>query len=353
MKNILNYKVMAVALSVGLFSSCNDDNESYTKSVKSIVSTEQTNVTIVEGESATVTLTINTPYQDKSDLKIELVGGTGSYEDFSVDYGTFVPLDLETTTSDGWGLIGYKLAFPAYSSTFTFNINAVLDLLPESTETLKLKLSTAGNGNALVASTSEYINVTITPTVLNDFYTKLEWNGDHKDPHGTIIPTTYIGTDDKSYETCRFDFDLEIYDAGFNPVADSYNNCPEEITLDAATTPDGDYIIVPSFYTRTVGTLNSVAEIAGRPKSGEIIYPVKLTMSKPGAFSHTVDMTGTFKYSVGGAVQGNPDAYVPVAYITKTGNTYVLKDYNTDDVIAQGRMQAFVNAIKNRNKSKK
>lgn len=338
MKNIFNYKLFAVALSLGMFVSCNDDEASYTKSVKSVVTTAQTSLTIAEGASASVTLNLDKPYKEKCDLKIELVGGTGSFEDFTTD-GT------ETITDDGWGLIGYKLAIPAYATSFTFNIDAILDLLPEGTETLKLKLSTAGNGNALVDPSSEFILVTINPTVSNDFVASFDWSGSFKDAHGTTLPGEYTGVDNAAHEYCGFDFDLEIYDAGFNIVADSYNDCPEAITLDAATTPDGDYIIVPSFWTRVVAA-GSV------PKSGEIVYPAVLTMSKPGAFVHTVDMTGTFKYTLGGAVQNNPNAYVPVAVVTKTGNSYVLTDFNTSAVLAQGRMQSFMNAIRSQ-KSKK
>lgn len=345
MKNIFNYKFFAVALSLGLLSSCNEDETSYENSVKSIVSTTQTSLTVAEGESASVTLNMDKPFKEKSDLKIELVGGTGSQEDFTTD-------GVETTTGDGWGLIGYKLAVPAYATSYTFNINAILDFLPEGTETLKLKLTSAGNGNALVAPSSEFILVTITPTVSTDFVARFDWSGSYKDPHGTTLPGEYIGTDNNKHELCGYDFDLEIYDAGFNLVADSYSDCPEEITLSAADTPDGDYIIVPSFYTRVIGTLNSPAEIALRPKSGELIYPAFLTMSKPGAFVHTVDMTGLFKYSSGGIVQNNPDAAIPVAVVTKTGNNYVLTDYNTMEVLAQGRMQSFLNAIRNK-KSKK
>jgi hypothetical protein len=338
MKNIFNYKFVAVVFSLGLLSSCNDEDTSYTKSVKSVVTTQQTSLTIAEGASAPVTLTLDKPYKEKCQLKIEIVGGTGSNDDFDTDGD-------QTITDDGWGLLGYKLEIPAYATSYTFNINAILDLLPEGTETLKLKLSSAGNGNALVDASSEFINVTITPTVSSDFYANFDWSGSYKDAHGTPVAGDYKGVDDKQHEYCDFDFDLEIYDAGFNLVDASYSSCPEELTLDGATTPDGDYIIVPSFWTRVVAA-------TAVPKSGEIIYPAVLTMSKPGAFVHTVDMTGTFKYSVGGAVQNNPDAYVPVAVVTKTGNTYVLTDFNTAEVLAQGRMQAFINAIKSK-KSKK
>jgi hypothetical protein len=343
MKNIFNYKFMTAALSLGLLCSCNDDEATYQKSVKSIVTATQTSFTIAEGDSATVTLNLDTPFKEKCDLKIELISGTGSQDDFTTD-GT------ETAADDGWGLIGYKLAVPAYATAYTFKIKAILDLLPEGTETLKLKLSSAGNGNALVDSASEYITVTINPTVSNDFYAKFDWSGSFKNYHGTTLPGLYVGTDDKDteHELCGYDFDLEIYDAGFNVVESSYGNCPEDITMSAATTPDGDYLIVPTYYTSVIGTLGSAAEIALRPKSGEIIYPAFLTMSKPGAFVHTVDMTGQFKYSLGGFVQNNPNAIIPVALLTKTGNTYVLTDYNTSEVLAQGRMQSFLNGIRNK-----
>ncbi len=338
MKNIFNYKFIAIVFSLGLLSSCNNEDTSFTKGVKPIVTTTQTSLTIAEGASAPVTLTLDKPYKEKCQLKIEIVGGTGSNDDFDTD-------GVQTTTDDGWGLLGYKLEIPAYATSFTFNINAILDLLPEGTETLKLKLSSDGNSNALVDASSEFINVTITPTVSTDFVANFDWSGSFKDAHGTAMTGTYKGADDKQHEYCGFDFDLEIYDGSFNLVDASYSSCPEEITLDGATTPDGDYIIVPSFWTRTVAS-------TAVPKSGEIIYPAVLTMSKPGAFVHTVDMTGMFKYSVGGAVQNNPDAYVPVAVVTKTGTSYVLTDFNTAEVLAQGRMQSFINAIKSK-KSRK
>ena len=340
MKNIFNYKFVAVVFSLGMLSSCNDEETSYENSVKPIVTTQQTTLTIAEGASAPVTLNLDMPFKEKCELKIEIVGGTGSNDDFDTDGD-------QTITDDGWGLLGYKLEIPAYATSYTFNINAILDLLPEGTETLKLKLSSAGNSNAIVDGGSEFINVTINPTVSTDFYAKFDWSGSSKDAHGTTLPGEYKGVDDKLHEYCGFDFDLEIYDAGFTLVDASYSSCPEEITLDGATTPDGDYIIVPSFWTKAIAATSV-------PKSGEIIYPAVLTMSKPGAFVHTVDMTGLFKYSVGGAndTPSNPDAYIPVAVVTKTGTSYVLTDYNTSEVLAQGRMQAFINAIKNK-KSKK
>jgi hypothetical protein len=349
MKNILNYKVFAVAFGLVLFSSCNKDEVTYKNTVKSVVSTINTNLTIAEGSSSTVTLTLDKAVNIKTDLKIEVSSGTGVFRDFEVSYGANEPIDIETATDDGWGLIGYKLTIPAYATSFTFDIKAVFDVLPEGTENLVLKLSPAGNGLALVDSGSQFINLTIPNTVSNNFVATMEYNGTTTNAHGTIIPTTYIGVDDKAHEYCNFDFDLEVYDPSFsNVLYDDYDNCPAECTIDAAD-PDGDYIIVPSFWSR--GSAAALATLA--PKSGEIIFPVKVTMSKPGKFTHTTDMTGQFKYTAGGAAQGNPDAYVPIAVVTKTGTNYVLTDYNTLEELGSGRHAYLLNKLKNLKRNKK
>jgi hypothetical protein len=351
MKNILNYKVFTAALGLVLFSSCNNnDEETYQNTVKSIVTASTTSLNIAEGNSSSVTLTLDKALNIKTDLKIEVSSGTGVFRDFEVTYGANEPIDIETATDDGWGLIGYKLTIPAYTTSFTFDISSVLDVLPEGTENIVLKLSTAGNGVALVDSASQFINLTIPNTVVNNFVATLEWDGKKADAHGTINPTSYTTVEDKVRDYCTFDFDLEIYDTSLsNVLYQDYDNCPAECTIDAAD-PDGDYVIVPSFWSR--GTTAQQAVYA--PKSGEIIFPVKVTMSKPGKFTHTTNLsTGQFKYSTGGAVQGYPDAYVPIAVVTKTGTNYVLTDYNTLEELGSGRHAYLLNKLKNLKRNKK
>lgn len=340
MKNIFNYKFMTLSFAFLALTSCNDDEATFTKSVKSVATISQTSVTMTEGQTVPLTITLDRANNDKSDLKIELVSGTGSFRDFSVSYGANTPLDLETTTDDGWGYIGYKLAVPAYASTFTFDLNAILDNEVESAETLVLKLSTAGNGLSVVDESSQLITVTVNPGTSNDFVARMEWDNVKPNAHGNLEEQTYVGVDDKPHSFCGFDFDLEIYDENFNPVIVDYDNCPAETIL-PSDAPNGDYIIVPSFWSRTVSA-GSV------PKSGEIIYPVKMTMAKPGVFVNQRDMTGSYKYSVGGAVQNNPNAYIPIAVVTKTGTNYILADFDTGDILAQGKMSNFVKAFKNK-----
>jgi hypothetical protein len=203
-------------------------------------------------------------------------------------------------------------------------------LLPEGGENLRLLLRSSGNGLGLIADNSSIIDISLANTISNDFFTRLEWAGTYTDVNGD------------TQELCDFDFDLEVYDSSFiiasadvdgDGVPEdlvSYSSCPEEVVI-PSTAADGDYFIVPSFYSNNVP--------AAQMPAGDIQYPVKLTLSKPGAFNYVVDMSDKFTYSVGGAEQGNPDAYVPVAVVTKVGNTYTVKDYNDPTVIwAQGRI---------------
>jgi hypothetical protein len=348
MKNILNYKCLGLAVTLISLGSCSDGNNTDSQRItKSVVTATQTSYTINEGESANITLNVDTPINDYIDLKLEIIsdGSTAGLDDFTIYDATTQFTDVlnqplvdsnqissnQTTFSQGLGIIGYKVLFPAFQSTYTFSVKALNDLLPDGTETLKLRLRSTANGKGLVAAGSDVITIKINNVTSNNFVSRLNWDGAAPDAFGTIQPASYTGTDTKKHQYCSFDFDLEVYDSNFNLIDatySSYTHCPEEVVLDATLTPDGDYFIVPSFWSRTAPT-------GYAPKSGEIIYPAKVTMAKPGVFIHTTDLTGKFKYSVGGAAQNNPDAYVPVSILTKTGNTYVLTDFN-DPTIVQG-----------------
>ena len=345
MKKILNYNLFAVAALV-LLSSCNDDDTTFTKSDKATVTPSITSLTLAEGATGQVTLTLDKPLNIQTDVKVELLSGTGQFRDFAVSYGTNEPLDIETTPDDGWGYIGYKLAIPAYTTSFTFDITALEDFAVEGSENLVLKLSPAGNGVALIADGADNINLTITNTVSTNFDVEMSWSAPFATTHGTVVNTEYIGVDNLKHDYCGFDFDLEIYDASLsNVITFDYDNCPAVSTIPASA-PNGDYVIVPSFWTRVVAA-GSV------PKSGEIIFPVEVTMGKKGLFVHTTDLNGRFKYSTGGAVQGNPDAYIPVAIVTKTGTNYVLTDFNTAAVLGSGRYASLIEKIKKIKRNKK
>lgn len=332
MKNkFIKYKFISFALLLGAFASCNLDDSGDTagRRDKSKVTATQTTYSVNEGDTFTVTLNVDKAYNLPMEYKLALVGGTGSNADFTAD---------ADESGYEWGAQpGYKIIVPAYATTFSFDVTPIFDLLPEGTETLQLRLSSAGNGNGLVASGSDLINVTVANTTSNDFASEFHWEG------------SYIGLDDKEHDLCGYDFDLEIYDDAFNVIADSYSDCPEAITVDNAdpSFPDGTYYVVPSFWTNagaaTTGTANA-------PKTA-FTFKTKVIMAKPGVWYKEVEFNNVWKSNIGGAAQSNPDAYQVAGVLTKTGTTYVLEDVD-GNVLASGRMAQFMNAIKNKKRNK-
>ncbi|MFC4738904.1 hypothetical protein ACFO3U_02755 [Flavobacterium ponti] len=326
-KHFINKALFASIMVSLFFSSCNEIENDTTdlRVVKPVVTANQTNFTIEEGESATVTLTTDTPYSQDLTFKLELVGGTGSFNDYLCS-GT------ETADSDGFGPIGYIVTVPAYATSGTFDVTAVFDLLPEGSETLQLRLYSDSYARGLVAEGSDMINITINNKQSTDFVAVVDWTQNYIDSFGTLQEGVYLDADGDPHSFCDLDFDLEIYDEFFSSVvADSYSSCPEMITLDASTTPDGTYQIVPSLWTTTGNIL----------PASDFFFKVKVTMSKPGVWVKEINVDDNWKFSEGGAQQSNPNAYYPVATLVKTGTTYVLKDFATGDVLASGKLADF------------
>ncbi|WP_339889529.1 hypothetical protein [uncultured Flavobacterium sp.] len=325
-KHFINKAFFASIMVSLFFTSCNEIENDTTdaRSVKPVVTANQTNFTIEEGETATVTLTTATALNLDMTFKLELVGGTGSFGDYMCS-GT------ETSDGDGFGAIGHIVTVPAYASTGTFDITPIFDLLPEGTETLQFRLYSDSYSRGAIASGSDMINVSVINKTSSDFVTVLDWTQTSANSFGSVSEGSYLGTDGNQHGYCDLDFDLEIYDEfETSVVADSYSSCPESITLDA-TTPDGTYVIVPSLWTTTGNSL----------PASDFFFKVKVTMSKPGVFIKEINVDNNWKFSEGGAQQGNPSAYYPIARLTKTGTNYVVKDYTTGDVLASGKLANF------------
>ena len=345
MKKIKYSLGFAVAI-LGLLSSCTElESGDDIRLDKPVITVDQTSFSVTEGDTVTINLTADKAITQDMQLKLELLSSsTASFRDYTVvENGEATD---ETNPDMGTGPIGHVLTFPAYTTSYTFKIVPVLDLHTEGTETFNFRLYGDSNSTGTVEESSENITLNVANGTSDDFIVEMERNGNHDTWFGNIEPTTYVGADEQDYEYCDFDFDIEIYDAGFTPQFVDYNNCPA-ITGIPADAPDGDYIIVPSFW-------DNVSSAGAVPASGEIEFPVKVTMGKPGVFEHTTDLSGTFTYTAGGANNGNADAYVPIATVTKTGTTYVLRDYNDPDIIlGQGRMAQIKSLLKHGKVAKK
>lgn len=324
----MKYKNFIAAFALlGILSSCEkEDDITADGTIKPVVSVDATSFSVTEGDVITVTLTTNTPYKTKMDFKLEKVSGSATR---TADYSTS---GSETVVDDGWGLIGDKITLPAYATSTTFQINTNFDVYNEGTETVVFALQNAGNGVGLVSEASQKITVTIANKTSNDFYTELDFSASSANAHGNIAGGEFLdnAATPVAHAWCDIDLDLEVYDSGFNIVDVSYTACPEAITL-PSTLPDDTYYIVPSFYSMNgIGTATAIA------------IPAILTSGKMGVFSETLDMTGVWNTKL-----TSPD-YQVVRELVKVGNTWTLKDYNTGDVIASGRVRSLIDVIKAR-----
>lgn len=329
MKKIINHKTFLSVLALSIFfTSCNEvDNETGdVKYVKPVVTANQTNFSLVEGETATITLTSDRAINQSLTFKLEIVGGDASFRDYMCS-------GSETEAGEGFGPIGHIVTVPAYETTAAFDITPIFDLLPEGTETLQLRMYSDSYARGAVAEGSDMINITIANKTSNDFVTVFDFSQNYYDTFGTLVEPTYTDNADpaRTHAFCDLDFDLEIYDEFETSVLfDSYSSCPESITM-SSTTPDGTYVIVPSLYTTTGNAVPAV----------DFFFKTKITMAKPGVWVKEVNIDNNWKFSAGGAVQGNPNSYFPVARLIKTGTTYVLQDYTTGDVLASGKLANF------------
>ena len=322
----INFKYIVAFAALGFFASCEPDNDTTNaRVVKPVVTAAVTSFTIAEGQTATVNLTVNTPYFRTMDYKLELVGGTGSYKDYSTS-GT------ETVLDDGWGVIGYKISVPAYAATASFDITPLADYLPEGAETLIFRLYPMGNSNGLVAASSETITVNVSNTVLNEVQMDLTW-ATKTNAHGNLEDIMYAGVDGFDHSMEAYDFDLYV-DPGLYPGA---TGAEPEFDRIASTSANGDYEIYIDLYDSPRRLAGGAAAGTGyRPTTLLNLTPV-LTVSKPGLWVKEIQLSNiwtsnTIPSRVGGAFT----AAIYAGKVTKAGNTFTLFD-EADVQLATGR----------------
>lgn len=323
----INFKYIVAFAALGFFASCEPDNATTdARGVKPVVTAAVTSFTIAEGQTATVNLTVNTPYFRTMDYKLELVGGTGSYNDYSTS-GT------ETVLDDGWGVIGYKISVPAYAATASFNITPLVDYLPEGAETLIFRLYPMGNSNGLVAATSETITVNVSNTVLTDVKTELKWATTYN-AHGNLDDILYAGVDGFSHSLDAYDFDILIFGPA-NIFTGATGAEPEYATI-ASTRPNGDFEIYIDLYDTPRRLAGGTATGTGyRPTTLLNLSPI-LTVSKPGVWVKEIDLSNIWtSNTMPSVVPGNDPSYY-AGKVTKAGTTYTLFDA-ADVQLATGR----------------
>jgi hypothetical protein len=328
MKNILKYNFLFAAATIGLLSSCSeDDDKTLARGFKPTLTVDQTSFSMTEGDEITVNVTASQAINKSMEFKVELVGGTASFRDYTSSGD-------ETVVDDGQGVIGHKFSIPAYTTDYSFTIGAVKDMLPEGAENMTLRIYSMGNANG---SIDQQITVNIADFVSNDIAIELNWSKTRPDAFGTLSNGTYVGVDGDDHEFGDYDFDFYVFDAvTFDEVtgyAAATGASPEKAVLADADLVDGDYWIVPDLY-------DSGAEPEERFK-----FDIELRVAKYGVWYHAMPLNYYSDNAVS-APFGLNGGETYAAILTKAGTTYTLSDFNSGDVLASGRLAQLRERIK-------
>jgi hypothetical protein len=316
-----NKYIAGFLLSVA-FISCDrysDDDFAGIRNVKPVVTATTTSFSTAEGQTITVNLTTDSPNKNKMDFKLVLVGGKGSFRDYTSSGD-------ESTPDDGYGVICNKITFPAFASTASFTLTYDKDLLPEGTENFVYELSNDGNGIGLVADNSKTITVSVLDFTSTDFTLIADWNGTTTNAFGTQTPGSFKDNAGGPHDFSGLDFDMYIFpedpftpgqpDFGGTPVggnASATGAAPEVNTIPAAT-PDGTYYVVTDYY-------------SGITQPSSVVIPLTLIGGKAGVFTKTIDLKSLYKTDspVSAPSGGN---FIVVASVVKVGTTYTFKNAN-------------------------
>jgi len=334
----LNILSLVAVVAVSYTSCDNDVDQDYaiidsrpvatlTADKTSLLELDDASTAAVDESVANYTLTMSKPYNTNMKFKIELLSSsTADLDDFTISLDSS-PIDQ--------GSDGYLITVPKYETVINFSIAANFDILPEQSEKLNFRLIPAADLNGQVAANSQNFSLTIGNSTSDDLKVTFDWNSDGE----------YIGTDNTSHSLGDYDFDLEIYDTDFNVVDFSYGSAPEEVDF-AASNPDGTYLIVPSFWTTTGPVAPALP----------ITFTTKVTVSKPGVFVQEFNLPAIWNTTIGGAQQGNPDAYYIVGYFIKTtvGGEATYQLYDADDnLLVSGRFANIKSLLSSKSKKGK
>ncbi|WP_223549412.1 hypothetical protein [Aestuariivivens sp. NBU2969] len=264
------------------------------ESAKPMVTATIASSSINESGSPTTTITINLdkPIKTTTTFVATQIGGSATEADFEVS----------------------SAVVPAYQTSTTMEISIKDDILVEGSENLELQISPAAVPDIYEVIGTPTVSLNIENSTSDDFVFKMDWDA------------IYLDADGHEHHLCDFDLDLEIYDADFNFIGASYSSCPEEIRFSPGDLPDGDYWLIPSFWS-SGGTA---------PPAEPIDIPAVLTFAKPGVVLETLDLTGVWDTATGGYVQNNPDAYLVKFVLTISGSNYTVTDVDTGTVVFEG-----------------
>ncbi|TYB79340.1 hypothetical protein [Bizionia myxarmorum] len=347
--------LMLSALVLASFTSCEDDDTDYTYRTKALVTIDNVSESaITEGESVTVTLTVDTPYKETLDFKLEMISG-GNNADFNT--GDPSEPNAETTADDGFGSTGYLVQIPAYASSYTFQINSLVDLDVEGTEKYTFRLTNTRNSNALISG-NNIISFDVANYEDDNMGLRLSWSKtenyqilklNHEDilldddgnavldANGDTIPVAFPSDDQtlaKSKDLCDVvDFDMFLDAAN---VFAYTGDCPE-LAMTGTAVPnanntevlaDGTYQVIVDMWTFDLALKDDESLI------GSFAVPIEIEIAKTGKFKTSISYPSLyFSYTeVSDDVAGSGERVV--ATVVVTGGKYTVYD-NEGTLVAQ------------------
>ncbi|PWH83409.1 hypothetical protein DIS18_02315 [Algibacter marinivivus] len=257
------------------------------------------NTTVNENNQTVFTynIVLDKPISEAIDFSIVQTGGNATlHEDFEVENGTIA----------------------AYTTSTQVMVMILDDEEIEGTETAELTIESGPSlaNKFLVNPNTSFPSTTFTiqNSETDDFKVQLDWDA------------IYLDSDGDEHHLCDMDLDLEIYTADFSGiVATSYSSCPEGIRIPAGALADGNYWLVPSFWS-TAGAV---------PPATNIDIPAMITFAQVGVTDSTDDLTGVWDTDTGGDRQGNADAYLVRYVLNISGTSYTVTNVDSGAVVFQ------------------
>jgi hypothetical protein len=304
----ISLKFIVFSMIVTSFVSCvNDDTNVTPSNEKPILNVTQTEFTVKRGETIEIPITISRAINDVIPVEIRTIEGDALPNiDFEAGDGN-LPGDFGNPETS------FISDIPATLTSFGIPLTALSPIVGGGNRTVELQLNSTGIKTGIFEGGAQSIFVTIEPS--DNLVVNLAWDAE------------YLGEDGETYSFCDWDLDLEVYDSADAIVANSYSDCPEQLTIESGGLPDGDYTIVPSYW----------APASPAPVNFESI-PALMTISKPGSFVQEFDLSGIWTDFEDGASTGNPNGYqFEIANLNIQGTTYTITDPVTGEVIVEGR----------------
>jgi hypothetical protein len=306
---------ISLLLFTPLFLSCETvEDVDLPRSEKPTVDISTTSVSVLEGGSATITITTNKPIAKPMQFKLYQTGGSAETE---VDY------EFAEYSAADYGPIGGRIVIPAYATTGSVEISGLEDFAVDGkTATFELRSSEAKNG---VVGASNKLSLTVEDSQSDDLTIILSW----------------ATNDEDAYHADEQDLDFYIRDSsnnlfGSNGIYTAATGNFPEVSVLSNEWPDGTYYIDVDYWAP------EDFSFPGDPALFTMEHI--LTIGKAGTFSTVVKnnysdadaVTSEYLQWSGYSSFGGDGYKAAVATIEKVGNTYTIKD-SSGNVVASGR----------------